>query len=70
MQYGALDFQRHFNRHEAGRKVEAVFPAFVDDMYIAVTGGFFIRQYPINLVEIQGRGVSGVVDTDREPGLG
>lgn len=64
MQDGALDFQRHLNRHEAGGEVEVVFAALVDDSYVVVTGGFIIRQRPVNFVELQGRGVSGVFDAD------
>ena len=56
MRYGALDFLRHLDRHEAGRKIEIVLTAFVDHPHIAVMGGFFIRQYLINFVAFQGGG--------------
>jgi hypothetical protein len=67
LQEGFLNCLRQFQENKALRRIEVVFAALVYDPEISVSFGAFVRQHTIDLVQLEGRRVAIVVDTDGEP---
>src|SRR2546423_11976589 len=63
------DVRRQIDRNEPVSRVQIVLPALVDDdSKVATSQSAPVSDYSIDLVELEGRGIFRVVDTENEAG--
>src|SRR6266446_3597737 len=64
------DVMRQIDRNEPVSGVQIVLPALVDDSKVATFQGASVSDHSIDLVELEGRRVLRIVDTENEAGAG
>src|SRR6266403_1975581 len=64
------DVRRQIDRNEPVTRVQIVLPALVDDSEVATFQGASVSDHSIDLVELEGRRVLRIVDTENEAGAG
>src|SRR5882724_12962696 len=63
-QDGLLHSLGHVDHHKIVRGVEVVFAALINDADISVLGSLVVREETVNLIQLQGGWVVGILDTD------
>src|SRR6266446_4861709 len=64
------DVRRQVDRNEPVSRVQIVLPALVDDSKVATFQGASVSDHPIDLVELEGHGISRIVDTENKTRAG